>query len=333
MPLPVVDLAPLHTGAPQCGRSTVADMIDAACRDTGCFVVEGHGIAPEVRAGVFDAAHRLFALPFDDKHQLAIGRSPCHRGYVGFDQETLETVGTIETIDGSAGTTPADHKEAFDLSRDLDDSHPEVAAGTPLYGPNQWPDLEGFREEVDAYFAAAFEAAQMVSRGMALALGLDPAYFTRRMTDSVTFLRMVHYPPVAAATADAQTSTGAEQPGCGAHTDYGLVTLLAQDDAGGLEVRGRDGRWIEVSTGPHQLVVNIGDMMARWSNDRWVSTLHRVRSPAREHRYSVPFFVNPDFHCTVQPIVTDGAVARHEPVTAGDYLLSSFDTTHAYRQS
>jgi isopenicillin N synthase-like dioxygenase len=299
MPLPVVDLAPLHTGAPQGGRSTVAEMIDAACRDTGCFVVEGHGIAPEIRAGVFDAAHRLFALPLEQKERLAIDRSSCRRGYVG-----------------------AEHRaEAFDLSRDLDDSHPEVAAGTPLYGPNQWPGLDGFREQVGAYFAAAFETAQMVSRGMALALGLDPAYFTRRMTDSVTFLRLVHTPPTPAS----------DCTGCVARTDEGLLTLLAQDGSDGLEVRGRDERWTEVAIEPDQLVVNVGDMMARWSNDRWVSTPYRVHGSADAHRYSVPLFVNPDFHCTVQPIVTAGADARHDPVTAGEHLVASFASARADR--
>ena len=302
MPLPVVDLAPLHTGAPQSGRSAIAEMIDAACRDTGCFVVEGHGITPDIRAGVFDAAHRLFGLPLEQKERLAIDLSSCRRGYVGVEH-------------GS---------EAFDLSRDLDDSHPEVAAGTPLYGPNQWPGLDGFREQVGAYFAAAFEAAQMVSRGMALALGLDPAYFTRRMTDSVTFLRLVHTPQT-------PTPASSDNTGCGARTHEGLLTLLAQDGTGGLEVRGRDERWIEVAIEPDQLVVHVGDMMARWSNDRWVPTPYRVHSLADAHRYSVPFFVNPDFHCTVHPIVTAGADARHDPVSAGEHLLASFAAARADR--
>lgn len=298
MPLPVVDLAPLHTGAPQGGRSTIAEMIDAACSDTGCFVVEGHGIAPEIRAGVFDAARRLFALPLADKQQLAIGRSSCRRGYRDDDPET------------------------FDLARDLDDSHPEVGAGTPLYGPNQWPSIDGFRRVVDAYFAAAFEAAQMVTRGMALALGLDPAYFTRRMTDSVTSLRLVHHAP---------TPAGNDAAGCREHADEGLLTLIAQDASAATEVRRRDGDWIEVAPEPDQLVVHVGDMMARWSNDRWVAAVHRNLGPAREHHYSVPLFVNPDFHCTVQPIVTECGAGARPSVTAGEHLLASFAAARADR--
>jgi isopenicillin N synthase-like dioxygenase len=301
MPLPVVDLTPLHTGAPQCGRSTVAESIDAACRDTGCFVVEGHGIDPALRADVFDAAQRLFALPLDDKRQLAVARSSCRRGYRG------------------------DEPETFDLARDLDDSHPEVGAGTPLYGPNQWPSIDGFRRTIDAYFAAAFEAAQMVTRGMAIALGLDPAYFTRRMTDSVTSLRLTHHEP---------TPAGTDAAGCGEHSDEGLLTLIAHDASSGTEVRGRDGSWIDVVPAADQLVVHVGDMMARWSNDRWVAAVHRDHGPVREHRSAVSLFANPDFHCTVQPIVTEGDArdeGRHPTVTVGEHLLASFAAARADR--
>jgi isopenicillin N synthase-like dioxygenase len=122
------------------------------------------------------------------------------------------------------------------------------------------------------------------------------------------------------------------QPGCGSHTDYGLVTLLAVDDVGGLEVRHRSGEWVPITTQPHQLVVNIGDMMAHWSTGRWVSTLHRVRTPTDRDRYSIPLFVNPDFHTVIEQIPWHGATsAPAAPVTAGDYLLSLFDSTHAYR--
>lgn len=313
MSLPVVDLRPLRTGG---ASGAVAASIDAACRETGFFLVEGHGIPERVRADAFAAARRLFDLPAADKEAVSIARSACHRGYVGVGRETLETV---------EADAPADLKEAFDLSRDLGPGHPEVAAGTPLYGPNQWPPVPGFRAAVEAYYDAVFGAGLLVCRGMAMALGLPDDFFTRCMTDSVTNLRLLHYPPRHAARPEPG------QPGCGAHTDYGMVTLLAVDGVAGLEVLHRDGRWVAATPGPHQLVVNIGDMMARWSNDRWVSTLHRVTTPEREHRYSIPCFVNPAYRTMVAPVTGAGETPRHEPVTAGDYLLSRFDSTHAYR--
>jgi isopenicillin N synthase-like dioxygenase len=311
--LPVIDLEPLRTGLHV--EPTVA-ALDDACRRTGFFVVEGHGIAPAARAGIFAAAEQLFALPDDIKGELSIARSSCHRGYVGFGRETLG-VGV-----------PADLKEAFELSRDLGPDHPEVLAGTPLHGPNQWPDVPGFRDAVDAYYGPAVDAARLIARGLAQALGLDVGFFTDRMQQSFANLRLLHYPP------QATHPPVPGQPGCGAHSDYGMITLLAEDDVGGLEVQHRSGEWLRVRTTPDQLVVNLGDMLARWTDDRWVSTMHRVTNPPFLDRYSIPLFVNPDFHVVVAPLDLDGepSSSTRQPVTAGAFLLSRFDDTHEYRR-
>lgn len=289
--------------------------LDDACREIGFFVIEDHGISAEVRDGVFDAARRFFALDEAHKEAVSIGRSPCHRGYVGLSLETLDA------------SQPADVKEAFDMSRHLTADHPAVIAGTPLHGPNQWPDLDGFRDATERYFDAGLEVAHRVARLLARAIGIDESFFSDRIADTMTNLRLLHYPPAAASTADA--------PGCGEHCDYGMITLLAVDGVSGLQVRMRSGRLVDVEVGPDQLVVNLGDLLARWTGGRWVSTPHRVESPIGRDRYSIPLFVNPAFDTIIEPV---GAVAgtiaadpAFAPVGAGDYLLSRFDATHAYR--
>jgi isopenicillin N synthase-like dioxygenase len=311
--LDVIDLEPLRLGG---DHHELASAIDRASRSLGFFVVVGHGVPGRVRDAAFDAARRFFAQPRDEKLRVDIARSPHHRGYVALASEALE--------DG----LPGDLKECFDVGGELPDDHPEVRAGTPLYGSNTWPDLPGFREDVEAYQFAALDAAHLVLRGMALALDLEEHHFTASMHDPLCNLRLLHYPPTD------EAPPGPDQPGCGAHTDYGSVTLLATDDVAGLQVQGRDGRWRDVSVEAGQLVVNLGDMFARWTNDRYVSTPHRVISPRSRHRYSIPFFVNPNFHTPISclPSCTgpDHPV-RYPTVTAGDYLLSRFDATHAYR--
>jgi isopenicillin N synthase-like dioxygenase len=316
--LPVVDIGPFLSGGPD-DRATgaVADAIDESCREIGFFLVTGHGIEPGARADLLAAAQRFFALPVEDKEALAIGRSDCHRGYVGLATETLD----------DANTLAGDLKETLDTGEEHGPDHPEVVAGTPLHGPNQLPDLPGFRTALERYRAQSIAAAEAIQRAMARALGLDDGYFGA-LGDTMYHLRLIHYPPQAALPpADGQL-------GCGAHTDYGTLTVLADDGVGGLQVMRRDGRWLDVSVPENAVVVNLGDLMAIWTNDRWVSTPHRVVNPPDVDRYSLPLFVTPPFHAEISCL--DGCLApgerpRYEPLVSGPYLLSRFDSTHSYR--
>lgn len=313
--LPVIDVSPLRRGA---DASDAAQRLDEACRDLGFFVVEGHGIDPSVRTQMFEAASGLFAQPDEVKRQAAIALSgSAHRGFVPLAEEILE--------DG----LPGDAKEAFDIATDQGPDHPEVIAGTPLHGMNLWPQVPGFREACERYFDASMDAAHLVLRLVALALELPEDWFTSKMPDNITYLRMLHYPASSAEPGDP------DQPGCGAHTDYGLITLLAEDEVGGLQVKRRRGEWLDVRTEPGQLVVNLGDLLARWTNHRWVSTPHRVVRPPDRSRYSMPFFVNTAYHTLVEclPTCVDPATPwPYEPIEVGDYLVSRFDDTHTYRQ-
>ncbi|NQY58274.1 MAG: isopenicillin N synthase family oxygenase [Ilumatobacteraceae bacterium] len=323
------DLAPFATGTPlpSPAAEAVAHKIDRTLCETGFLLVTGHGIDDDVRNAYFDAMHRFFDLPLDDKNEIAIGKSAFHRGYVGFATETLEgALGGDEDAVGDA--LAGDMKETLDTGLEHGPDHPEVIAGTPLHGPNQWPALEGFREAVEEYRAAVIESAKRVQRALAMALHLDPEFFVDQPGETMYHLRLIHYPPMDRLTPEPG------QLGCGAHTDYGTVTLLADDGVGGLQVRERSGEWVDVTVPAGHLVVNLGDLMAIWTNDRWVSNPHRVVNPPGVNRYSSPLFVTPPFHLRIDTLDTclaEGETPRHEPMITGPYLMSRFDGTHSYR--
>jgi isopenicillin N synthase-like dioxygenase len=327
--IPTIDLEPFATGAdlPSHRASTVAAEIDAALREVGFVTVSGHGVTAEVKEAYFAAMRAFFDLPAEVKDEIAIGRSEHHRGYVGFEAESLD--GALGNEDDAIGTASAgDLKETLDTGTEYAPDHPLVVAGTPLHGPNQWPDLPGFRAAYDAYRSAAIEAARRMQRGMASALGLAPGFFEEQPGDTMFHLRLIHYPP------QSRVTPAPGQLGCGAHTDYGTLTVLADDGVGGLQVRQRSGAWVDVTVPDGHLVVNIGDLMAIWTNDRWVSNPHRVVNPVGVDRYSSPLFVTPPFHVRIETLPTcldaDGT-SRHAPLVSGPYLLSRFDGTHAYR--
>ena len=320
--LAVVDLAPFATGvAPGEAAAATAATIDEILQGTGFLLVTGHGVDPAVRAEYFDAMREFFALPIEAKEAIAIGNSDAHRGYVGFATETLE--GALAGEESMGEQLAGDMKETLDTGVEHGPDHPEVRAGTPLHGPNQWPELPEFRNAVETYRAQMIEASLRMQRALALALGLDPEFFEDQPGDTMYHLRLIHYPPMETLTPEPG------QLGCGAHTDYGTITLLADDGIGGLQVRQRSGEWTDVVVPDEHLVVNLGDLMAIWTNDRWVSNPHRVVNPPGVHRYSSPLFVEPPYHLEIRCLLDEEP--RHEPVVVGPYMLGRFDGTHAYR--
>lgn len=294
--LPVVDVSGLR-GGPD-AQAEVAAALGRAAREVGFLYVSGHGIAPALFDGLVRAAQAFFALPLEDKMAVYIGRSSNHRGYVPEGEEIY------------AGGTQ-DRKEAYDLGLDLPADDPAYLAGNPLLGPNQWPDLPGFRTAVAAYYAAVFELGRRMMRGFALALGEPAQFFDGCVTRPPSQLRLVHYPFDAEAE-DAQ--------GIGAHTDYECFTLL-HATAPGLEVLNGAGDWIEAPPLPGAFVVNIGDMLELWTNGEFLATTHRVRK-VREERYSFPLFFNVDYATRVAPLprfLRDGETPR-PALIAGEHL-------------
>ncbi|MGH9132673.1 MAG: isopenicillin N synthase family dioxygenase [Ilumatobacteraceae bacterium] len=286
---PLIDISPLRAQPGSAAAATCTDAIHAACTDIGFFVASGHGLDAPLR-DVFAAAHAMFALP----------------------QATKESIAMVDR----RGFVPARHHA---IDRTLH-SAPMEYYDVGMGGVNRWPDpheMNGFADVVVAYQTAALSTAADVLGAVTVALDLESSYFADRMLDPQCFLRMMHYEPGAAGP-DGRAPVLSEQ-----HTDYGLITLLATDGVGGLEVRPRGGDWTAVDAPAGSVVVNLGDMLARWTNDRYVSTPHRVTAPATEHRYSVPFFVNPDPATRVACLpscVTAERPCRYAPVTAGEFL-------------
>jgi isopenicillin N synthase-like dioxygenase len=260
-------------------------------------------------SGIFESARSLFAEPLARKDAISIRRSPHNRGYAGIASESLDQ-------------THADNKEAFNVGLDLSPSDPEVIAGKPFRGVNLWPDTPGFRDVALRYFDAVLKLGRDLHLAIAADLGLPIRYFADKLDRPMATLRLLHYPP---------RETSASDIGAGTHTDYGSVTLLLTDDAGGLEVRRRDGVWIKAPPLPDAFVCNIGDCLMRWSNDIYVSTPHRVISPPGRDRYSVAFFLDPNPDALVECLPgcsTPAQPAKYPPILAADYLRQRLDATY-----
>ena len=290
--VPVVDVAPLR-GASALGRAG-AGPAGAVVADIGA-ACERSGFFVVVGHGLDAELAQLFerAAAFFALPSVVKERSAMvdNNGYAGI------------------GSARAGGKEMMDIGLD---------------GFDRWPHLDGFREAVERYQGAALVVAADLLRALAATLDLGPTFFADRMRRPQCFVRLLRYPPGPPATGDDAVLTGQ-------HTDYGAITLLATDGVPGLEVRARDGTWGAVVAPPGSLVVNLGDMLARWTNDRYVSTPHRVVSDGTE-RLSIPFFVNPDPTTEVACIpscVTPERPCRYEPITASAFLQGRIDGTIA----
>lgn len=312
--IPVIDLAgALSPGEPRCAE--VAAGIRAAAQAAGFFYVTHHGIAQDVIDRQFTWVEQLFDLPAERKEAVATTHSPCSRGYEALGAQTLD-----------ADARP-DLKESFYCGIDYPAQHPYVVRQYHTYGMNQWPEgLPGLAEDSSSYMALMSQLAVRLMQLMALSLDVPEDYFDGMHDSPMVTLRFLRYPPQPA-NADGKTF------GAGAHTDWGAITILAQDSHGGLEVSMPDGSWVPAPPVPGSLVVNLGDMIPRWTNGRYHSNPHRVRNvfSGGKSRHSIPFFYNPDYEALVQPVatcLTDG-VSAFESCTVGEHLRAMHLKTHA----
>jgi isopenicillin N synthase-like dioxygenase len=307
--LDIIDLAGLKDRDPAAIARIGADL-GRACRDTGFFYVKNHGVPDALLSGIFEASRAFFASPWAEKDALAIKRNRHNRGYVGLSTESLDP-------------THTDNKEAFNIGLDLAPDDPEVAAGKPFRGVNVWPATPGFRDTTLSYFNAVWRLGCDLHLAIAADLKLPQDYFADKLDRPMATLRLLHYPPHSADRGDTL--------GAGEHTDYGSITLLLTDDAGGLDVRRRDGTWVEAPPIPGAFVCNIGDSLMRWSNDIYVSTPHRVKSPPGRDRYSVAFFLDPNPEVSLACLPGCESAerpAKYPPINAADYLRSRLDATY-----
>ncbi|WP_141324559.1 isopenicillin N synthase family oxygenase [Myxococcus sp. AB025B] len=312
--LPVIEMSPLFDASRSEARRQVARDIEQACRDTGFFYVSGHGVPDALLARMEELSHRFFALPREAKEAMDMARGgAAWRGWF--------------PLGGELTSGKPDRKEGLYLGTELGPEHPRVKAGWPLHGANLWPeDLPELRGVVLEYMDRVTRAAHALMEGVAESLGLERDYFHRAYTaDPTVLFRIFHYP------AEPEPVDGEERWGVGGHTDYGLLTLLAQDTNGGLQVKSRRG-WVEAPPIPGTLVCNIGDMLDRLTGGWYRSTPHRVKNVSGRDRLSFPLFFDPDFAAEVPPLPNvavdedraqrwDGASVHAFSGTYGDYLL------------
>ncbi|MEQ6475519.1 2-oxoglutarate and iron-dependent oxygenase domain-containing protein [Comamonas sp. wu1-DMT] len=311
--LPLIDISGLHSHDPV-DQHLVAEQLRQACEQHGFFYITGHGIDPALISSLFAASQRFFDLPMTEKLAVDKKLSRCNRGYEPLRAQTLES------------GAPPDLKESFYAGAEVAANDARVLAGRFNTGPNQWPEtLPDFRAVMQNYYQAAYDLGATIVRGLALSLGVPVSHFDGYLKEAAATLRLLHYPPQPANPAPGEK-------GCGEHTDFGGVTLLLQDEAGGLQVWDKNlDSWIDAPPVPGAFVVNIGDLFARWTNDRYVSTLHRVINVSGRERYSVPFFFtgNPLHKVECIPTCLDeGELPRYPAVTVEQHQIECYRRTY-----
>lgn len=311
--IPVIDLEAMFSGGPEDKARLAADLRRAGA-EVGFLYIRNHHVPQSVIDAAFSAAHGYFAQ--DDAAKLAnhISRSPNLRGYAALLEENTDP------------TARGDLHESFDIALEVPADDPDVKAGKVLYGPNQWPaDQPAFRKALEDYHREMLVLSGHLLHAFALALGLEETYFDALATKPLATLRVLHYPPQHGEIDDRQI-------GIGAHSDYECFTILAQDQIKALQVLNTAGEWIAADPIPGCFVVNIGDMMARWTNDLFASTVHRAINRSGVERYSIPFFFGPSYDTVLEtlPSCVDGDhPPKYPPISAGDYVNGRFQATFA----
>ena len=309
--VPIVDLTPAQAAEPV-GRRNVARLIDEACVAIGFFAVTGHGVPEAVSRDLREAAHAFFALPPAAKQRACPRDARTPRGYHALGGEALAAA--------NDALAPPDLKEFYHVGPvDVgDEPYYTSARGRQFFLANVWPDdPPGFRAAAISYYRAMHGLVCFLMQLTALGLDLDETYFDDKVNRSIGTMRLNYYPRQSRPPLPGQLRAGA-------HTDYGGLTILDGEDVpGGLQVLTRAGRWIDVRTVPGQFVVNIGDLLMRWTNDRWLSNLHRVVNPPLDDgrnapRLSIAFFNHPNWNVLVECLAPTG-LAKYPPVLSGDY--------------
>ena len=318
--VPVIDIAPFMQGS-SVGKQAVAAEVGRACTDIGFFSIVGHGVPEALVARMYDVSRRFFDLPFSEKLAVKRLRPEQSRGYIGFGDENLAYSLGKEAV--------TDLKEFFAIGpvEVPDEDYYRRAAAYPSFAPNLWPaEPAELRAVWTDYYRALERLGEAIMRIFALALALPEDFFADKLDRHISGIRVINYPDQATAPAPGQLRAGA-------HSDYGAVTILKSENApGGLQVKNRRDEWVDVAAVPDSFVVNIGDLMMRWTNDRWISTLHRVANPPRDaalgsRRQSIVFFYQPNYDAVIACLPScagPGNPPKYAPVTSGKHRLTKF---------
>lgn len=319
--IPVIDIAPFLAGTPE-GIAEVGEQMNRACTEIGFFQIVGHGVPDEQIQRVYDVAKAFFARTDDEKADAAQPAPDQVRGWSAVGKEGLSY-----SLDEEA---PGDLKEKMDMGPfDIDRSDPYFTGDDagPHFAPNVWPsEPEGMQDTWEEYFATMSELARQLMRIFAVGLELPIDFFEDKIDRHISMFRALNYP-----SQEEEPLPG--QLRAGAHSDYGSLTIVRQEDRpGGLQVQTKSGEWADVPALPGAFVVNIGDLMAEWTNDRWVSTMHRVVNPPREvagdsQRISLVYFHQPNYDAMVECLPTvlePGEEPKYAPISSGQHLYDKF---------
>jgi len=314
--IPIVDLAPMF-GTDRAAMLRTTAHLREVCRSIGFFYVKNHNVPRAQVDRAVEQAARFFALPLETKMPYDLARLGRHRGYV-----------PPGGVNAGPDAATADLQEGYEIGLEVAADDPLCVAGNKLYAPNVWPaEIPGFGADLYRYFRSITELGHVLFRAFALALELPDDFFEDKIDKPMSQLRLIHYPP----------QDRLEDPdhiGIGAHTDYECFTMLWQS-APGLQVRNTSGDWIEAPPIPDTFVINLGDMLQRWTNDLFVSTPHRVINTTGKSRYSMPFFFGANYDAVVEPLpnyVGPSNPPRYPPTKCGYWTEHMHTLAYTYRR-
>jgi len=312
--IPIVDLALWFSGDEE-AKEKVSGRVYKACREVGFLYIRNHGIPDMTVEATFEAAQRFFGMDEEAKRRVHYEKSGGYRGYIPLSGESSDPAAR------------GDLKESFDVGLVLDADDSGGGAATRMRSPNLWPEnLPGFREDIECYFDGVRSLAGTMFALFATSLGMPGDTFDTRINRPIAQMRLLHYPPQ-------DPPENEDYLGIGAHSDYEWFTILAQDAAGGLQVKHPSGRWVAAPPIPGTMVINVGEMLQRWSNDAVLSTPHRVVNLSGQGRFSIPFFFGPNYDTPIAPLescVGPRNPSRYAPIRAGDFLAGRIKEVYGY---
>lgn len=307
--IPIIEMSAMH-GDDLGAKQRLADEIFRACTEVGFFYIKHHGVSQDAIDRLLAASRDFFDQDIAVKMKVDITNSSVNRGYIPLYGE--------KNNEHDKG----DIKETFDVAVDIDENDPDYLSGNPLYGPNQWPeDLPHFNTALKTYFNEISELCVKLYRAFALSLGLPEDYFLGMLDKPLDILRLLRYPPQPVVEDDAQIGTGA-------HSDFDCFTVLHQDPVGGLQVLNSRGEWIDALPIDGTFLINVGDMLERWTNGRFVSTVHRVINRSDSERFSAVFFAAPSYSTQIECLpscCSEDNPAKYSAIKAGDYIVSRYE--------
>jgi len=311
--IPVIDISAARGPAEETAIAEVGGALLRASQEIGFFYIAGHGVPQELIDRAMTAAQTFFARPLAEKQRVAVNAR--HRGFLQAGGATMRD------------DVKPDLKESFNWAFEVTEDSPLMRDDRPLIGPNNWPDdMPELQAALYAYYTAMIACGRDLMRAFALALDLPADFFADKFDCPMARGSAIYYPPQ-------PPELGEAQFGVGPHTDYGCLTLLWQDATGGLQVQARDGAWVMAHPIPGTFVCNVGDLLARWSNDRFVSTPHRVVNTSGRERFSLPVFFDPNPETVIDPadLLPAGETPHYPAISAGSHVEARFNAAFSYR--